>query len=119
MTGQSSLVSATPGPLSREGLGGAEGDTESAVKLTVRGFRLVLWLKGTRCWGGPPGPKQTRCALEFIPGSANINDRSLLGKRDSELAILIEDTEMEASLMDGVEYQAGRFALSLRKHCFR
>ncbi|XP_036197005.1 phospholipase D2 isoform X3 [Myotis myotis] len=50
--------------------------------------------------------------------SANINDRSLLGKRDSELAVLIEDTEMEPSLMDGVEYQAGRFALSLRKHCF-
>ncbi|KAF6096186.1 phospholipase D2 [Phyllostomus discolor] len=53
-----------------------------------------------------------------IIGSANINDRSLLGKRDSELAVLIEDTEMEPSLMDGMEYQAGRFALSLRKHCF-
>ncbi|XP_042772156.1 phospholipase D2 isoform X2 [Panthera leo] len=53
-----------------------------------------------------------------IIGSANINDRSLLGKRDSELAVLIEDTEMEPSLMDGGEYQAGRFALSLRKHCF-
>uniref|UniRef100_A0A8C4MFU1 Phospholipase n=1 Tax=Equus asinus asinus TaxID=83772 RepID=A0A8C4MFU1_EQUAS len=45
-----------------------------------------------------------------IIGSANINDRSLLGKRDSELAVLIEDTEMEPSLMDGVEYQAGRFS---------
>ncbi|XP_012515393.1 PREDICTED: phospholipase D2 isoform X3 [Propithecus coquereli] len=53
-----------------------------------------------------------------IIGSANINDRSLLGKRDSELAVLIEDTEMEPSLMDGAEYQAGRFASSLRKHCF-
>ncbi|XP_004716185.1 phospholipase D2 isoform X1 [Echinops telfairi] len=53
-----------------------------------------------------------------IIGSANINDRSLLGKRDSELAVLIEDTEMEASVMDGAQYQAGRFALSLRKHCF-
>ncbi|XP_068833306.1 phospholipase D2 [Capricornis sumatraensis] len=53
-----------------------------------------------------------------IIGSANINDRSLLGKRDSELAVLIEDTEMEPSLMNGVAYQAGRFALSLRKHCF-
>ncbi|XP_074081518.1 phospholipase D2 isoform X2 [Macrotis lagotis] len=53
-----------------------------------------------------------------IIGSANINDRSLLGKRDSEIAMLIEDTEMELSLMDGEEYQAGRFALSLRKHCF-
>ncbi|XP_028911138.1 phospholipase D2 [Ornithorhynchus anatinus] len=53
-----------------------------------------------------------------IIGSANINDRSLLGKRDSELAVLVEDTEMEPSLMDGQRYQAGRFALSLRKHCF-
>ncbi|EHH57610.1 Phospholipase D2 [Macaca fascicularis] len=53
-----------------------------------------------------------------VIGSANINDRSLLGKRDSELAVLIEDTETEPSLMNGVEYQAGRFALSLRKHCF-
>ena len=29
----------------------------------------------------------------FILGSANINDRSMLGSRDSELAILVEDTE--------------------------
>uniref|UniRef100_A0A2K6MJH3 Phospholipase n=1 Tax=Rhinopithecus bieti TaxID=61621 RepID=A0A2K6MJH3_RHIBE len=47
-----------------------------------------------------------------IIGSANINDRSLLGKRDSELAVLIEDTETEPSLMNGVEYQAGSFALT-------
>ena len=71
---------------------------------------------------GSPGLRRTQCVLHPShphPGSANINDRSLLGKRDSELAVLIEDTEMEASLMNGVEYQAGRFALSLRKHCFR
>ncbi|XP_042327906.1 phospholipase D2 [Sceloporus undulatus] len=54
-----------------------------------------------------------------IIGSANINDRSLLGKRDSELAVLVEDTEFVASVMDGQEYQAGRFALSLRLDCFR
>ena len=27
-------------------------------------------------------------------GSANINDRSLVGKRDSEIAMVIEDNEM-------------------------
>ncbi|XP_062993434.1 phospholipase D2 [Elgaria multicarinata webbii] len=54
-----------------------------------------------------------------IIGSANINDRSLLGKRDSELAVLVEDTEFVASVMGGQEYQAGRFALSLRLDCFR
>ncbi|KAG8517119.1 Phospholipase D2 [Galemys pyrenaicus] len=71
------------------------------------------------CWGGvsPRAQANIVCSTP-VPGSANINDRSLLGKRDSELAVLIEDTEMEPSLMDGVEYQAGRFALSLRKHCF-
>uniref|UniRef100_K7F6G5 Phospholipase n=1 Tax=Pelodiscus sinensis TaxID=13735 RepID=K7F6G5_PELSI len=54
-----------------------------------------------------------------IIGSANINDRSLLGKRDSELAVLVEDTELVPSVMDGEPYQAGKFALSLRLDCFR
>ncbi|XP_073403198.1 phospholipase D2 isoform X3 [Dendrobates tinctorius] len=53
-----------------------------------------------------------------IIGSANINDRSMLGKRDSELAIIVEDTEYEKSVMDGEPYQAGRYALSLRTDCF-
>ncbi len=32
---------------------------------------------------------------KVIVGSANINDRSLLGNRDSEIAICIEDNEMK------------------------
>uniref|UniRef100_A0A8C8S4N7 phospholipase D n=1 Tax=Pelusios castaneus TaxID=367368 RepID=A0A8C8S4N7_9SAUR len=56
---------------------------------------------------------------QVIIGSANINDRSLLGKRDSELAVLAEDTELVPSLMAGEPYQAGKFALSLRLDCFR
>ncbi|KAJ8407331.1 hypothetical protein AAFF_G00279050 [Aldrovandia affinis] len=54
-----------------------------------------------------------------IIGSANINDRSMLGKRDSEMAVVVEDSELQASLMDGETYQAGRFARSLREECFR
>ncbi|XP_058247299.1 phospholipase D1 [Hemibagrus wyckioides] len=54
-----------------------------------------------------------------IIGSANINDRSMLGKRDSEMAVVVEDMEIQDSLMDGESYQAGRFALSLRIECFR
>lgn len=54
-----------------------------------------------------------------IIGSANINDRSMLGKRDSEIAVIVQDTEMVPSVMDGEEYQAGRFALGLRLQCFR
>lgn len=54
-----------------------------------------------------------------IIGSANINDRSMLGKRDSEMAVIVQDTETVPSMMDGKEYQAGRFAQGLRLECFR
>uniref|UniRef100_A0AAY4AQN4 Phospholipase n=1 Tax=Denticeps clupeoides TaxID=299321 RepID=A0AAY4AQN4_9TELE len=54
-----------------------------------------------------------------IIGSANINDRSMLGKRDSEVAVIVEDTETVPSVMDGEDYQAGKFALQLRLECFK
>ncbi|KAM4533938.1 phospholipase D1 isoform 1-T2 [Odontesthes bonariensis] len=54
-----------------------------------------------------------------IIGSANINDRSMLGKRDSEVAVIVEDSEMVTSVMDGQEYQAGKYALQLRLECFK
>ncbi|XP_056289759.1 phospholipase D1 isoform X2 [Pseudoliparis swirei] len=54
-----------------------------------------------------------------IIGSANINDRSMLGKRDSEVAVIVEDSETVTAVMDGQEYQAGRYALKLRLECFR
>ncbi|XP_030629156.1 phospholipase D1a [Chanos chanos] len=54
-----------------------------------------------------------------IIGSANINDRSMLGKRDSEVAVIVEDSETVSSVMDGQEYQAGKFALQLRLECFK
>ncbi|XP_061522047.1 phospholipase D1-like isoform X3 [Phycodurus eques] len=54
-----------------------------------------------------------------IIGSANINDRSMLGKRDSEVAVIVEDSETVASVMDGRAYRAGRFALGLRVECFK
>uniref|UniRef100_A0AAY4F0H0 Phospholipase n=1 Tax=Denticeps clupeoides TaxID=299321 RepID=A0AAY4F0H0_9TELE len=53
-----------------------------------------------------------------IIGSANINDRSMLGSRDSEVAVIYEDIETVQSLMDGEEYQAGKFGLQLRLECF-
>ncbi|XP_051839136.1 phospholipase D1 [Antechinus flavipes] len=54
-----------------------------------------------------------------IIGSANINDRSMLGKRDSEMAVLVQDTETIPSVMNGEKYQAGKFAQGLRLQCFR
>ncbi|XP_035771312.1 phospholipase D1-like [Neolamprologus brichardi] len=54
-----------------------------------------------------------------VIGSANINDRSMLGKRDSEVAVIVEDSEMVDSVMDGKPYKAGKYALQLRLECFK
>ena len=54
-----------------------------------------------------------------IIGSANINDRSMLGVRDSEVAVIIEDNDMMKGKMNGQPYQVGTFAHSLRCHLHR
>ena len=53
-----------------------------------------------------------------ICGSANINDRSLLGKRDSEIAAVIKDEDMIDSFLDDKPVKVGRYAYSLRKKIF-
>ncbi|PVG00681.1 phospholipase D/nuclease [Serendipita vermifera] len=57
--------------------------------------------------------------LRVVIGSANINDRSLNGDQDSELVIIVEDTDMITSQMDGQPYQAARFAATLRRELFK
>lgn len=52
-------------------------------------------------------------------GSANLNDRSLKGSRDSEMAMVIEDSTPLAAKMDGKPFQANKFAASLRRYLFR
>jgi phospholipase D1/2 len=54
-----------------------------------------------------------------ICGSSNINDRSQLGNHDSELSIVMEDTKILESTMDGKPYQAGYHAATLRRHLWR
>ena len=54
-----------------------------------------------------------------IIGSANINDRSLLGNRDSEIAVMFEDIHKVDVKVGDKQYQAGRFASSLRWTIFR
>jgi len=54
-----------------------------------------------------------------ICGSANINDRSLLGTRDSELACLLTDEELEFSEMNGKLVKTGKYASSYRKKIFK
>lgn len=45
-----------------------------------------------------------------IIGSANINDRSMLGTRDSEIACLIKDKNKIDSKMGGIDFKVGKFA---------
>ncbi|KAF8610545.1 phospholipase D [Ceratobasidium sp. AG-I] len=54
-----------------------------------------------------------------IIGSANINDRSQRGDRDSELASVIRDTDMIDSRMAGKPFKVGRFAHTLRVRLMR
>ncbi|XP_027129562.1 phospholipase D1 [Larimichthys crocea] len=54
----------------------------------------------------------------YLIGSANINERSMLGNRDSEVAVFVEDEERVPSVMGGEEYEAGPLTLALRKECF-
>lgn len=54
-----------------------------------------------------------------IIGSANINERSMTGDRDSEIAVLIDDTEMDENvrIANGVA-SVGKFAHSFRMKLF-
>ncbi|RUP33532.1 hypothetical protein BC936DRAFT_138556, partial [Jimgerdemannia flammicorona] len=54
-----------------------------------------------------------------ICGSANLNDRSQCGDRDSEIAVIVEDQTLIHSRMNGKPYQASRFAATLRRHLFK
>ena len=49
-----------------------------------------------------------------IIGSANINDRSMLGYRDTEVDVVITDQEMINGTMNGKPYEVGVFSHSLR-----
>lgn len=51
-----------------------------------------------------------------IIGSANINDRSMLGERDSEIAVIVEDVDMVDGKMNDHPWQVGKFSHNLRCH---
>ena len=54
-----------------------------------------------------------------IIGSANINDRSMLGDGDSEVSVVIEDREMVDGRMNGEVYPVGKFCHELRIQLFK
>jgi len=53
-----------------------------------------------------------------IIGSANVNDRSLLGMRDSEIDVLLKDTIATDSVLGGVPWQSGALTSQLRRALF-
>lgn len=54
-----------------------------------------------------------------ICGSSNLNDRSQQGSHDSELSIVMTDTKILETTMDGKPFQAGHHAATLRRHLWR
>jgi phospholipase D1/2 len=54
-----------------------------------------------------------------ICGSSNLNDRSQQGDHDSELSIVMEDTRMVQSTMNGQPFEAGYHATTLRRYLWR
>ncbi|EHK20329.1 uncharacterized protein TRIVIDRAFT_77430 [Trichoderma virens Gv29-8] len=54
-----------------------------------------------------------------ICGSSNLNDRSQMGNHDSELSIVMEDTNIVRTTMDGRPFEAGYHAMSLRRFLWR
>ncbi|KAG1829755.1 phospholipase D [Suillus variegatus] len=54
-----------------------------------------------------------------IIGSANINERSQRGDRDSEIAAVIRDTDLIDGTMAGKPFKVGRFAHTLRMRLMR
>jgi len=50
-----------------------------------------------------------------IIGSANINDRSMMGTRDSEIAIKIRDYNLIKGKFNKKEVQVSKFAADLRR----
>ncbi|OQV12648.1 Phospholipase D1 [Hypsibius exemplaris] len=57
--------------------------------------------------------------LYAIIGSANINDRSMLGLRDSEIGVLIKDREFDDSMMNCQPFRSGQFCGRLRRRLMK
>ncbi|EGR28742.1 phospholipase d1, putative [Ichthyophthirius multifiliis] len=55
----------------------------------------------------------------LIIGSANINDRSMKGSRDSEIAMFVQDQDLIESKMNGKQYMASKVAFNLRIKLFQ
>ena len=55
----------------------------------------------------------------MIIGSANINDRSLLGTRDSEICVIVEDEDVIQTKMGGKPFTVGRMPHKFRTELYK
>jgi phospholipase D1/2 len=110
------------------------GESSIFGRLRAQGIEPEDYIQfyGLRSWG-KIGPRQrlvteqlyihAKCMIVddrvAIIGSANINERSMLGYRDSECAAVVRDTDMVWSKMNGRPYAVGRFPHSLRMRLMR
>lgn len=110
------------------------GESSIFGRLRAQGIEPEDYIQfyGLRTWG-KIGPRQrlvteqlyihAKCMIVddriAIIGSANINERSMLGNRDSECAAVVRDTDMIWSKMNGKPYMVGRFPHSLRVRLMR
>ncbi|PRY06560.1 phospholipase [Paraburkholderia sp. BL25I1N1] len=126
---------AKPGMTNEEKLAVFQRLTELEWKDLVRDvpseWKSYLTLLNLRNWanlGGQPVTEQVYIHSKLliaddrvaILGSANINDRSQLGKRDSELAMVIVDDASVPVLLDGKNtQQVGKSVHELRRNLWR
>ncbi|KAI9658246.1 MAG: Phospholipase D1 [Bathelium mastoideum] len=112
----------------------SRGDTSIFARLRDAGIEPEDYIQfySLRQWG-KIGPRKVliteqlyihaKCMIVddrvVIIGSANINERSMLGTRDSEVAAVVRDTDMIPSVMAGEEYAVGRFPHTLRMRLMR
>ena len=110
------------------------GDTSVFGRLRAHGIDPDNYIRffSLRAWGKVGMPKRlvteqlyihAKCMIVddrvAIIGSANINERSMLGSRDSEVAAIVRDTDMIWSTMDNRPYLVGRFPHTLRMRLMR
>ena len=57
--------------------------------------------------------------MTVLTHAANINDRSMLGNGDSEIAVMITDKNFVDGEMNGIRCKVGKFSHSLRCRLFR
>ncbi|KAH8688861.1 hypothetical protein BGW36DRAFT_421216 [Talaromyces proteolyticus] len=110
------------------------GETSIFGRLRAEGIEPEDYIQffSLRTWG-KIGPKKqivteqlyihAKCMVvddrAAIIGSANINERSMLGSRDSECAAVVRDTDMIWSTMNQKPYLVGRFPHTLRMRLMR